>query len=144
VRKITRMAKRPTKQRVSSWAVYHIRGTPAQFVGIVDDAPDDQAAIAKAIEQYDVPANQRNLGGRKTAIQQAMVFGDRLHGGLPATPPRVGVGVASSLRRHAARAALSVGQSQLCVGAWPLIRRWGCKAHRAPSLMRKEGVQKPI
>jgi hypothetical protein len=38
------MAKRPTKQH--SWAVYHIRGTPAQFVGIVYDQPDDRAALA--------------------------------------------------------------------------------------------------
>ena len=60
MRKITRMAKRPTKQRVSSWAVYHIRGTPAQFVGIVYDAPDEQAAIAKAIDEYDLPQNLRN------------------------------------------------------------------------------------
>jgi hypothetical protein len=48
------MAKRPTKQRNSSWAVYHIRGTPAQFVGIVYDQPDDQAAIKKAIEEFGV------------------------------------------------------------------------------------------
>jgi hypothetical protein len=42
------MAKRPTSQSNHSWAVYHIRGTPAQFVGLVYDAPDGQSAIAKA------------------------------------------------------------------------------------------------
>jgi hypothetical protein len=49
------MAKRPTKQRTHSWAVYHIRGTPAQFVGIVYEQPNEQAAINRAIEEFEVP-----------------------------------------------------------------------------------------
>jgi hypothetical protein len=53
------MAKQPTKQQTHAWTVYHIRGTPAQFIGLVYDAPDEQSAIAKAIEQCDVPPNQR-------------------------------------------------------------------------------------
>jgi hypothetical protein len=53
------MAKRPTKEQAHSWAVFHIRGTPAQFIGLVWNAPDEQSAIAKAIEQYEVPENLR-------------------------------------------------------------------------------------
>jgi hypothetical protein len=53
------MAKRPTKPASPSWVVCHIRGTPAQLVGIVYDAPDEQAAIKKAIEEFKVPENQR-------------------------------------------------------------------------------------
>jgi hypothetical protein len=52
------MAKQSTKQS-HSWAVYHLRGTPAQFIGIVYDAPDEQSAIEKAIEDFKVPLNQR-------------------------------------------------------------------------------------
>jgi hypothetical protein len=54
------MAKRPTKEPTHSWAIYHIRGTPAQFISIVFDQPDEQSAIKRAIEEYDIPENQRN------------------------------------------------------------------------------------
>ena len=53
------MAKPPTKQQTHSWAIYHIRGTPAQFLGMVFAQPDEQAAIKKAIEEFKAPENQR-------------------------------------------------------------------------------------
>jgi hypothetical protein len=37
-----------------------LRGTPAQFVGIVYDQPDEQSATKKAIEEFNVPVNQRS------------------------------------------------------------------------------------
>ena len=56
------MAKRPTTKQQSnhSWAIYHIRGTLAQFIGLVFDQPDEQAAIKQAIEEFKVPANQHD------------------------------------------------------------------------------------
>jgi hypothetical protein len=57
---VAAMAKRPTKQSNHSWSVYRLRGTPAQLIGIVYDQPDEQAAIQRAIEEFKVPANQRD------------------------------------------------------------------------------------
>jgi hypothetical protein len=54
------MTKRPTKQPNHSWSICRLRGTPAQLIGIVYDRPDEQAAIARAIEEFRVPANQHN------------------------------------------------------------------------------------
>ena len=51
------MVKSPTKQPTRSRAVYHFKGTPAKLVGIVY-APDEQAAIKQAIEEFKVPLNQ--------------------------------------------------------------------------------------
>ena len=58
------MAKRPTKQqqhlRGPSWSVYHIKSTPAKFVGAIDNAPDEQTAIAQAMEVYELPPNEHS------------------------------------------------------------------------------------
>jgi hypothetical protein len=39
--------------------VYHIKGTPAKFVGIIENAPDAETAIARAIEEYQDPPRDR-------------------------------------------------------------------------------------
>ena len=57
------MAKRqiPIKQKTHIWAVYHTKETPAKFLGFIYDAPDAKAAIARAIEKYQVPPTERGL-----------------------------------------------------------------------------------
>jgi hypothetical protein len=62
------MAKRTkTKPKAHSWAIYHLKGTPAKFVGIVYDQPDADAAIKQALKDFDVPPNAR---GRLIAQQR--------------------------------------------------------------------------
>ena len=52
------MAKQPT---IHKWRIIHIKGTPAETIGYVD-APDAEAAIAKATEEFGInPAIQKRL-----------------------------------------------------------------------------------
>ena len=53
------MAKQPSSKQTHSWAVYHIKGTPAKLIGIID-APDKETAIKRASEEYNVPPNERD------------------------------------------------------------------------------------
>ena len=52
-----------------SWAVY-VEGMPAKFVGIIDNAPDEQTAIARAIVEYYVlpPQRGRLMARRREAL----------------------------------------------------------------------------
>jgi hypothetical protein len=57
------MAKRPANKPEYSWNIYQVRHTPAKLVCTVD-APDEKAAIAKAIEEHKIPSQ---LHGRLIA-----------------------------------------------------------------------------
>jgi hypothetical protein len=60
--KLGAMAKReiPIREKPpNNWVVYQIKGKrPLRFIGFVYNAPDKKTAIARAIEEYDVPAEQ--------------------------------------------------------------------------------------
>jgi hypothetical protein len=49
---------KPQQQRTHSWTVFHIMGTSAKFVGIVE-APDEHTAIARAIDEHRVSPDAR-------------------------------------------------------------------------------------
>jgi hypothetical protein len=50
---------RPIKRRADRWSVYNLKHAPAQFVGIIENAPNEQTAIDRAIEKYQVLPNER-------------------------------------------------------------------------------------
>jgi hypothetical protein len=52
------MPKKPKEPQQHCWQIYHLRGTPAQFLGLVE-APDAGAAILKATKELKVPPQQR-------------------------------------------------------------------------------------
>jgi hypothetical protein len=53
------MGKKPSEDTIHSWAIYRFRGAPAKLLGIVD-AADEDAAIAKAIEEFELTGTQRS------------------------------------------------------------------------------------
>ena len=53
------MAKQPppSQAELHTWAIYHLKGT--KFVGLIHNQPDGESAINQAIEEYNVPPNER-------------------------------------------------------------------------------------
>jgi hypothetical protein len=67
------MARRPkepkqTGKQEYSWSIFKLRGTPAQFIGIVE-APDETTAIQRAIEEFAItdPEAQKRLIAQRRA-----------------------------------------------------------------------------
>jgi len=65
------MTKRPIQAQKTSWAIYHLKHTPAEFVGIIDDAPDAETAIERAVEKLGVSQNERGRLLAKRRVRSA-------------------------------------------------------------------------
>ena len=57
------MAKPPKDYR---WQIYHIKSTPAKFIGTVT-APDEETALRNAVVELDI---EHNLRSRLVAMRQ--------------------------------------------------------------------------
>jgi hypothetical protein len=68
------MAKRPTRQANHSWAVYHIRGTPAQFVGRVVLVATPIKCIGGARSTFGISkcVNKCSQGGKHEGILRCL------------------------------------------------------------------------
>jgi hypothetical protein len=59
------MGKMPASE--PRWRILRIKATPARAIGTVE-APDAETAIRKAIEEYQIPEQQRNrLAARRVS-----------------------------------------------------------------------------
>jgi hypothetical protein len=47
------------RQRVATWQISRLRGTPAAFIGLID-APDAATAKERAIKQFAIRPEDRN------------------------------------------------------------------------------------
>jgi hypothetical protein len=50
--------KKPKEPQQHTWQIYHLRGTPAQYLGMVEP-PDADAAIKQAVVDLKVPSQQQ-------------------------------------------------------------------------------------
>jgi hypothetical protein len=57
-KKAKRAADKNTAAKEYTWRISRIRGTPAQFIGIVE-APDEKTAIKAAIEKFKITDREK-------------------------------------------------------------------------------------
>jgi hypothetical protein len=54
--------------------VWHLKSTPAKLVGIIDKAPDEATAIARAIIEYKMPINEHGRGAAARLMPRKIGF----------------------------------------------------------------------